>query len=92
MRSDQTIEYMCQDLAKMQAKEAELKRQLRELRKKMEHTQNVLRYRDKYERVEMGYLSRQNEPKKEMPHWGTPPTPCPTNKTIYRYSNARNPP
>lgn len=68
MRSDQTIEYMRQDLAKMQAEEAELKRQLRELRKKMEHTQNVLRYRDKYERVKMGYLSRQNEPKKEMPH------------------------
>lgn len=68
MRSDQTIEYMRQDLAKTQAEEAELKRQLRELRQKMEHTQKVLRYRDKYERVKMGYLSRQNEPKKEMPH------------------------
>ena len=68
MRSDQTIEYMRQDLAKMQAEETELKRQLRELRQKMERTQNVLRYRDKYERVKMGYLSRQNEPKKEMPH------------------------
>ena len=68
MRSDQTIEYMRQDLAKMQAEEAELKRQLRELRNKMDHTQNVLRYRDKYERVKMGYLSRQNKPKKEMPH------------------------
>lgn len=68
MRSDQTIAYMRQDLAKMQAEEAELKRQLRELRQKMEHTQNVIRYRDKYERVKMGYLSRQNEPKKEMPH------------------------
>lgn len=68
MRSDQTIEYMRQDLAKMQAEEAELKRQLRELRKKMEHTQNVLRYRDKYERVKMGYLSRQKEQKKEIQH------------------------
>lgn len=68
MRSDQTIEYMRQDIAKMQAEEAELKRQPRELRQKMEHTKNVLRYRDKYERVKMGYLSRQNEPKKEMPH------------------------
>lgn len=68
MRSDQTIEYMRKDLAKMQAEEAELKKRLRELRKKMEHTQNVLRYRDKYERVKMGYLSRQNEQKKEMPH------------------------
>lgn len=68
MRSDQTIEYMRQDLAKMQAEEAELKRQLRELRHKMERTQKVLRYRDKYERVKMGYLSRQNEPKKAMPH------------------------
>lgn len=68
MRSDQTIEYMRQDLAKMQAEETELKRQLRELRQKMERTQKVLRYRDKYERVKMGYLSRQNEPKKEMPH------------------------
>lgn len=68
MRSDQTIEYMRQDLAKMQEEEHELKRQLRELQKKMQHTQNVLRYRDKYERAKMGYLSRQNEPKKEMSH------------------------